>query len=803
MEQLTQSALNSDMTTIGVGRYRNKMESARQRNMESETAYGQRLIRGALPTYIKAIDEHKVKWKAIKNKARWQKEVLSMPSERVGFIVMRTVLDQLHQQVKLVSMSNKVGSALFYQQKCEYVVRNNEKGEGIVLGAKRRSGEAAQRAHIRQSMKHEAEKGLMEAYDDWTRRDIVAAGLNLVELLKVSTGIIKYVNVLEQGRKKPTRFVTASDETLDWIGEFNYHKELLNPFWLPTVDTPAEWKSVWEGGYKVDETQLPKLPFIKTTNMEYLRSIKGKLDEPMEACNLIQQTPWRINDEVLATMDWAWKNSVKVGGLPNREDEVIPSIPDDFREDEESNRRWRRMAAGIHKRNLSTRSRRLLISKVLYLAEKLSGNRFFYPSVCDFRGRVYNVPSYGIQGPDVCRGLLKFARPRRIKTDVDYKWLAIQGANTWGYDKVTLDQRVQWADDFAKDAQRIASNPTKELIWTEADDPWQFLSWCFEFTELKQTGKLDSYLPVNMDATNNGLQILSMLTRDPYGMQATNVLPTDKPADIYAVVAQQAELNLKKEAETCPFAKTWLAFGLNRKTTKRSVMCYSYGLTAYSNRAYIDQWYSEQIHDAGRTKPFDEDDRYVAIAVLSKAVWSAIERVLARPKQCMDWFQDCASILTEGGHPISWVTPSGFPVHQEYFNYQSNQVKTWISGHATHVKYVEDSDKLSFRRQKNGVSPNLVHSLDAAALHKTVIKANKEAGIYDFAFIHDSYGTHAAGCEDLSKILRNVFVEMFSVDLLRDWKHQLENNTQTVLPEPPEYGSADISQITNSTYFFS
>jgi DNA-directed RNA polymerase len=106
-------------------------------------------------------------------------------------------------------------------------------------------------------------------------------------------------------------------------------------------------------------------------------------------------------------------------------------------------------------------------------------------------------------------------------------------------------------------------------------------------------------------------------------------------------------------------------------------------------------------------------------------------------------------------------------------------------------------------RQKNGVSPNFVHSLDAAALHKTIIKANKEAGIYDFAFIHDSYGTHATGCKALAKSLREVFVDMFSVDLLQDWKHQLEHNTNTVLPEPPEYGNADISKITDSTYFFS
>ena len=74
---------------------------------------------------------------------------------------------------------------------------------------------------------------------------------------------------------------------------------------------------------------------------------------------------------------------------------------------------------------------------------------------------------------------------------------------------------------------------------------------------------------------------------------------------------------------------------------------------------------------------------------------------------------------------------------------------------------------LSNQKQRNGVSPNFVHSLDATALHKTVIRAHKELGINDFAMIHDSYGVHAADCEEFSKLIRDVFVGMFSVDLLR------------------------------------
>ena len=51
VKELTQSDLNQDMVDLGVGRYRARIESAKKREAESETKYGQRLIRGGLPTY--------------------------------------------------------------------------------------------------------------------------------------------------------------------------------------------------------------------------------------------------------------------------------------------------------------------------------------------------------------------------------------------------------------------------------------------------------------------------------------------------------------------------------------------------------------------------------------------------------------------------------------------------------------------------------------------------------------------------------------------------------------------------------
>ena len=49
-----------------------------------------------------------------------------------------------------------------------------------------------------------------------------------------------------------------------------------------------EWKNVWEGGYKTEATDLPKLPFIKSTNMDFLRGVEGKIDRSEEHTSELQ-----------------------------------------------------------------------------------------------------------------------------------------------------------------------------------------------------------------------------------------------------------------------------------------------------------------------------------------------------------------------------------------------------------------------------------------------------------------------------------------------------------------------------------
>ncbi len=805
MGHITQEELNENMLTLGVGRYRSKVENAKSREAEIETRYGQALMRTVLPQYAEKLSDWKKDIIQYPTPARYQIEVQELSSKVIAFIATKSIIDSITKRRSLSQVSIFLGARIEDEIRCRFLLANNEaKGKGILLGAKKRKGLQAKVRHVRSSMKNEAKKGLMPEFKKWGVRDKLNMGLNAIELFRHCTGLIEYVYILERAGRKPTRFVAPTKELLEWIENYNEKRELVEPFWLPTVETPEPWTNVWAGGYPDDE-RLPPISFIKSTNMDYLRSIQGPLKEPMEAVNLIQQTPWEINERVKEVMEWSWDNNVTIGDIPNRKDEEFPPVPKDFKTNKEANTNWRRSAAKIYDINLSTKSRRLLTAKVLHLANKFAGNRFFFPSNVDWRGRVYNIPAFlNVQNADPSRGLLQFYREERVKTEKDAEWLAIHGANTYGFDKVTLEERVKWAKDYASEAERIADDPRGHLTWKDADKPWQHLAWCFEWAEFVRNGMVKTKLPCAQDATNNGLQLLACLTHCEETAYSTNAAPTPFPQDIYAVIAACVVDKLKKDAATGnAVAQKWIDFGVDRKATKRPTMVYPYGGTFYSCRAYVDEWYQDRLRKDQVDNPFGEGERYKVTGYLSKFVWEAIHDVFDRPTKCMKYLQEVAKVLTRAGKDVTWTTPTNFPVLQHYTKQVSKSVSTQIAGEATWVNFRDSTDELSLARAKQGISPNFVHSIDASILTKTVIEANAR-GIWDFCCIHDSFGTHSTRSQDLADAIRKSASEIFEVDLLAELDNSLRrSNPELEFPELPEYGTFDPTTVKHSRYLFS
>ena len=86
-----------------------------------------------------------------------------------------------------------------------------------------------------------------------------------------------------------------------------------------------------------------------------------------------------------------------------------------------------------------------------------------------------------------------------------------------------------------------------------------------------------THLPVAVDATCSGLQILAGLAKDASTARMVNVIGSEKPQDAYATIASKS-----MDAIPDRLKPHW-----DRKVTKRCVMTIPYNAKPFSNRSYI------------------------------------------------------------------------------------------------------------------------------------------------------------------------------------------------------------------------
>jgi DNA-directed RNA polymerase len=446
----------------------------------------------------------------------------------------------------------------------------------------------------------------------------------------------------------------------------------------------------------------------------------------------------------------------------------------------------------------------------------------------DWRGRAYPVPLYlQPQGSDLQRGLLTFADGLPISNQLDADWLAIHGAGCFGFDKVSLEERVQWVKDHHEEIMASAQDPYSNSFWTEADKPWQFLAFCMEWYGFSREGfGYVSDLPVQMDGTCNGLQNFSAMLLDEVGGAAVNLIPADKPQDIYQrvadIVIQMVAKDLfNEDSEVAFIARGWHG-NITRKVTKRPVMTLAYGAKRFGFVGQIEEdtlreWREREDYpfiatqDEGKVFDFG----YKAAMYMAGLIWEAVGQVVVAARAAMDWLQKAAQAVSkvtiptfdgEGkqGMPINWVTPSGLLVQQAYRVPNMKRIDTAF--HSTRIR-LHHADarrvgKIDARRQASGISPNWVHSLDASHMMATLCRSKAE-GIAHFSMIHDSYGTHAANAAALATFLREEFVQMYSnVDVLATFKEDLEYQMGATLPTLPAKGKLDLNEVLSSSFFF-
>lgn len=504
----------------------------------------------------------------------------------------------------------------------------------------------------------------------------------------------------------------------------------------------------------------------------------------MDFLNRLQRTEYCLNPVVVETALTLDKRGIAVGKFLPVFEIPLPPKPFDIATNEEARKSYRRECAETMNKNAQMFRRNCRTRMTLEQVKMFYGKyeKFYLPWNFDYRGRCYPLPPFMTpQDTDFGKSLLKFYRPMAVNDEVRY-WLAFQVATAYGLDKATMADRQEWAKLNAKLIEAVAIDPlVNRCEWEVADEPWQFLAACDEYYHCVIAGdRKTTNLPVAVDATCSGLQILAGLTRDHSTAQLVNVFPGDKPQDAYRAVASKAAELLTADG------RADLAGMLDRKVTKRTVMTIPYNATKHSNRGYI----REALREKGaELEPGD-------LSLITNAVRSAMASIVPGAMSVMDWIKREVSkaIRERGAKELKWKTPSGFTVVQRLNVQNTTEIKLQVLGRMKMM--VADGDKPDqpeLNRHKASTAPNFIHSLDASLLHLAFLKFNKP-----FTVIHDSVLCRAGDMTELNKIVRETYCDIFKGNVLQDFADAIGAETP-----PPMVGDLDLNQVTNSTYFFS
>lgn len=791
------------MEEEGKARYFKQALKDRERGNASRTGGGRVIISMMVLPLADLITEELARLESgkVRRKPPEVRTLKLLPPRDMALIALLRAVDRCALDGSARPTQQKLASSIGAGVAAEWMAREFRKNErGMLKAIIKRTQARCASPEQRQKEITQKFKEMDENHEDpLDLTEKVRLGVFLTRAME-SLGIIETITSY-RGRKAVIHCeLTAS--AVEQMAKTDDAFSEMQPYFGPTLIPPKPWSSTRSGGYWLG---------FKGTNMVVARNRSNGVsyataeDMPsvFEAVNYLQNVPYKINGKVLEVVKQMQRSNIACASLPPSELEAVPPKPFDIDTNEEARKVWRIAAREVHGRNTAAKGKILSVMKAVAIAKKHADSpEIYFPKCVDFRGRVYDLPMFlKPQGDDLSKGLLQFANGKPLGSEGAF-WLAVHGANVWGEDKCSLDDREAWVAANESSILRAAADPFTERFWMDADKPFQFLAFCFEWAGAVAAGAdFVSTLPVALDGSCNGLQHLSAMLRDPVGGEAVNLLPASKPQDIYTKVLEKVVEELKVLAlRGEPTAQRWLPL-MKRKTVKRNVMTLPYGAT---RTGFADQIMEDTLRPLQREGlcPFSEP--YNAARYLGEIVWDATGQVVVAARTAMDWLQECAQIVAKKGHSVRWTTPTGFVVKQDYRKISTRKVELQALGTRVTVRVAEGvTEKVDSRKMAASIAPNFVHAMDAAHMLKTVeIMTDTDKSLH-FSMVHDSYATHASNAEVLSNLIRQSFVQMYQEDnWLQRFKDELEEQTGLELPDVPPYGDLFLPDVLKSLYFF-
>ena len=798
-----------DGVSEGIKRYRESLQTTGL----ADTAAGRKIFKDVMKDLVPAIAAAQdIAVEGISNSGKgvrpvWWWYISFISPEKLALITIRAMMSKNKKSGYLgrpaTNIFVSIGLAVRQQLEFETWLQNSKReaketgGRDVAARLLARSKNFNQRQWTNWSRKIE---GIITL--DWPREVRTHVGAKLVELVIESTGgffEMRYV----QGGGKTQRQIFLSDACEAMIEDLNSRVEAVSPVQKPMIAPPLPW--VWSekdnnyvGGY-----HMLSNPFIAGGLHSHTAALHDPISQAtLDAADTLGRVGYSVDQEVLAVAREVYDAGLDiVEYLPKPDPQKLPEhkTSEEWTSMSRTERAsWKYSLTKIHDKNARDVSKRESAIRKFHIAYNHKDLEIFHPVKADTRGRFYYMtPDWNPQGDGLARGTMRFYKSKAIG-DRGLFWLAVRLCNTYGNDKITFPEMQVWARDN-HDAILDSAHNTFDgwRFWADADSPLEFLQTCRDWAEataLDNPALYMSDLPIHQDGSNNGLQLMSLLGRDEVGARLTNCSRDAGRHDIYAETAKVVNKMIVEDiriGHRTEEAQRWVGV-VKRSHCKRACMTTSYGVTP---RGIQDQLIQDGFLDKL------EGDVLKNAGYLRDKLILALEQTVVASRPIMDYLQDTASALFAHGIPLKWETPVGSTIQQSYWTINKSDVKTVVGS----VFMWDENPRggLNGNKQRMGAAPNVIHSLDAALMHKMVNTLSKR-GVTDVCAIHDSFAVHPSNVDQMRDTIRETAAEMFSGDWLADEFHPyIQSYSRGAdLPEPPKQSTFNPQEVLKAEYFF-
>ena len=467
-------------------------------------------------------------------------------------------------------------------------------------------------------------------------------------------------------------------------------------------------------------------------------------------------------------------------------------------------------ASESYKDTIKKHSKRFEYDQVVDLANEWKNGDLNYLYSLDTRGRIYTEqPFFNPLGNDLAKALLVF----KDKHELNPEALYLHISNCFGNDKASFQDRMQWTIDNQDDLIAIGKSPwtnwdkIKKLGLDGEKTLWQGLAACIELHKLsvyfEATGSTDGFksgLPIGLDSTSSGTQILTMLTNDSEVAPYVNLTqsPDGKVGDFYTYLADFLLPKLEKIANESKSLENFLKPDIwkmsKRTVAKRNSMTFNYSGTAFgfgmqhkedkSSYGKIDQF-----HSHGDT--LTNEDCYA----IGRAMYEVCVENIKGSAAMMDFLVKAVK-LKKRGPIVSWTLPDGFTAYQKCSKVKSHTGASAMIGDTKvtiRIEYYSDDEGDTYLH-KNGIAANWTHSMDSFLLRLIVNNMPLEAPI---STVHDMFSTSSTYIDDLHGVAREAYKYIAN----REVVNEMLQDAFGVDEEIPSVGTWTTDELDNAEFF--